>query len=778
MNNRGTWALIVVFFAGLIGLWWADRARIPDRAARAAAEPRVLPALLTTRPDEVGRLEIVGGEKPIAFERRAEGRWQMVEPIDAAADPSMVETLALNLKLLQKVRDAGTLREDPKACGLDPPARTVRLFGTDRSSPLAELQVGSVSRDYRYVREPGATGVEVVESRAIAAVDLPASRWRDRQLVRMPSFQVATLAAAGPGRDLRIEREGERWRIASPIRALADESRVEGVVAEVVSLRVAGGDSGFVADGVTDLAPFGLDKPALSVTITPRKGPPQTIQIGKAAPPREDVKGQLYYARRDDQDDVVLVDGGLLKDFGRDPMAFRGRKVAAIDAARAVALRVVNDGVAVDVVRRRDGTWGRVAPLVDAADAAAVDGFLKRLDGLEAGEMFVPGSVADPQLDRPWAVVKVWLGAAEGGSETADAIPTRDASMKLELGRRDPIKKAIFARVEGDPTILALPSVFLDGVGFGPLAFRDRRVAAASPPEIGRIVVQAGARSITLVPRKRGADRMAWNLTEPVAAPADPESVGRLLLLLSNLRADTLVTDRPESDARYGLDKPAVTVTWTTHVEPQASPLRPLGGEATTLTVGGPAPRPAGARYARISTGPIVFTLAPEALAVFDSEWRDRLALEFPPGRVERVTIRWPSMTLVARPKAPSQVETSAAADWAFVGSPAGLDFDPNRVGPLVKALSRLVTFKYAQYDGPIAPETGLFPPRVTVEVGLAGGGKPREIRLGRVTPDGYLYGTAATGPSGPVFLLPLRGWEPWLKAPSATPAPAAPAPK
>ena len=82
---------------------------LPDRGSR------VLPGMWEARPDDVRRLEIDGGPRRLAFERRPGNRWQMVEPIDVEADPSIVENLAANLKLLEKVpAEVLILRPDPE----------------------------------------------------------------------------------------------------------------------------------------------------------------------------------------------------------------------------------------------------------------------------------------------------------------------------------------------------------------------------------------------------------------------------------------------------------------------------------------------------------------------------------------------------------------------------------------------------------------------------------------------------------------------------------------
>ncbi len=128
-----------------------------------------------------GALEIVGGPNRLVFERRPGNRWQMVEPMDVAADPSLVENLAFNLKMLERVKDAGTLRGDATSFGLAPPSRTIRSMGPRGTEPLAGLELGA-TRGERATsatcarRAPSA--VEVVDSAAISPAELPAVSWR------------------------------------------------------------------------------------------------------------------------------------------------------------------------------------------------------------------------------------------------------------------------------------------------------------------------------------------------------------------------------------------------------------------------------------------------------------------------------------------------------------------------------------------------------------------------------------------------------------------------
>src|SRR3954467_10680090 len=141
MNHRGTYALLALFFAALFGLWLADYRNLPTRRDRDRMMSRVLAELIDTKPDDLRKVEILGGPEPMVFERRDGNRWQMTTPWDVAADPSMVETLAYNLKELTRKPEADTLEGDPATFGLAPPERTIKLWGTATDAPLATLEV-------------------------------------------------------------------------------------------------------------------------------------------------------------------------------------------------------------------------------------------------------------------------------------------------------------------------------------------------------------------------------------------------------------------------------------------------------------------------------------------------------------------------------------------------------------------------------------------------------------------------------------------------------------
>lgn len=775
MNHRGTYALLALFFAGLCGLWLADYAKLPTRRDRDRLRSRVLPELLDTKPDELKRVEILGGPEPMAFERRDGIRWQMTTPIDVAADPSMVETLAFNLKEMTRKPEAATLQGNPASFGLAPPERTVKLWGTATDAPIATLEVGKASLDRRYVRAAGTEGVEVVDARGLDLLKLPPVRWRDHELFRVPSLDVDKIRIVGPAGELRLRRDRDGWRIVAPLKTPAAEPKVEGLIADLGSLRVLG-DSRFVADGVRGdaLDRFGLKSPRLTVEVEAgrdgRRRPSQSILVGH---PVEGKDGQVY-VKRGAQDAVVAVDARGLRDLGVDPNAYRSPKVADISPARVVRIGVEAEGRDFEVARSgRD--WTIVRPAPAPADRQAIEAFLKSLADLQTGIYLTPAGVSDPGLDPPSMVLKVWQAPdPRSEADPGPANPIGTLALTLKVGRRDAARRSIYAQLEGDRTILALPEAAGEFLPRNRLAFRDRSVLAVDSTRIERLTVAGPVRKVALQAPVLKLDPLAqspigWWMAEPVTAPADAPAVGRLLKLLSRLRADGLVAEKPGPDElrAFGFEPPALTLTWSTL--PSFSPWKgpafaSPGGipfEDHSLVVGAPVPGRPGQRYATVSGRSLIFTLGPESLGTIDAEYHDHRVLAFDLAHVRRVQLAWPGRSFSLTP-----AEKDGRRDWSAEGAVDAPDFNPGRVGPLLKAASDLTTTRFAQYLGPIPAGFGLNPPRFAIRVELDDGTPALELRIGDPAAPGLLLATTSKSGDGPVFVVPDALFAGWTRPP------------
>ena len=765
-KHHTTLLLLTLFFTGLIALWWASYVEVPTSQELAASQHLVLPQLAKTAPGAIRRLTIAqapsgddSNEPPVrlVFERQGDG-WQMIEPMNVRAESSRLEMLAQNLRNLTKSTEAGTIQGPGEKYGLNPAAASIKAFGSDLETPIASLEIGKSFGDRLYVRPNSTTpGIEVVDSRLIQGLDQPPAAWREKALFNLATFQVGGLKVTGPGRNLSAERLGGHWRLLQPFPTMADDRKMEEVLGELTSLRVADGDTGFVADNVSDLAPYGLDKDhGVRVELRPVLSQlnPQVILLGKPVP---DQDGKVY-ALQAGQDDVVAISGQGLSTLGVDPNAIRSTKVADFEPARASFIRIEALGRTFDMSRTDQG-WSIVHPIHGPADHELVVSLLSKLEKLETSEFLGPSKISTPELSPPAISLKLWqVKRGERLPTKAVDEPTGELKVSLNLGRHDVLRKSVYAQVAGDSTILALPDDFLEALPQNELAFRERSLINLSPGQIRRLTVVRDGKTFVLSPPNSG-DPNQWRMEKPVDARADTEAITKALVMLTGLRAQRLITDQRVDPRQFGLDAPNMIITWTS---PSREKKESRGDELSTqsLTIGSRVPK-SESWYARLSGSPLIFTLGDDVVLPFRAEFRTRQILSFSPKQVERLTLRWPerSATFEHHP-----TPRGGVFDWNLASETKSGPFDLSRIHSLASDLAKLNTRMFIQYEGPFPDASGLATPQLTVEYTLKGDDTKHTLRVGNTFEQGEYYATTAPKNEGMVFALGGTGWADLLR--------------
>jgi hypothetical protein len=745
-NNRSTLILAGIFFASLIAWWGVERAGVLTEKERRLRETRILPTLIDVPEANLQKLEIDRGSDHLVFQRRGQGigRWLMVEPIEVAAEPTRLETLVRNLKELRKSPDSGNVAGSADSYGLAPPVATVKLWsaatvdGHTKTEPVAALDLGKTIRNVQYVRNAGADTIQVADAKLLNAIELPLNEWRERVVMGVPSFQVASVTIKRPDQVIRAERGKKgQWRLSKPIHAPANPAKVESLIAALSSLRVVDGDNGFVADNVTDFARFGLESPVTIEMTTTRPGDlPLVLHIGKPVPEQP----ERIYVRQGDQDDVVIVDAKALAEVPSTAAALRSKNVADIEPAAVTEIRIETK-IGTFAVSKRPHQWELTSPRTEKADTESVIALLNRIDALQASEFFEPSRIGDPQLDPAIMTIKIWEAAsAQSGTWPSVGEP----ALVLRIGRHDALRKTVFARLENDQVILALPDTILEVLPKNAFALRDLGVLSLNPSDIRKLTITRGVRIDELEPDKEGEPNR-WRLLRPTNARADARSVAQAIASLSRLRADQFVSDSADELQKFGLDHPILEIAWESD-------------RVHRLMVGSPVPRTA-SYFARTDDQPFIFTIKTEVLKPFEAEFRDHTVLSFPEAKAQRVVLHWgwPKRSVAFRPRSQA---VKGQTEWINEPGSDAAGIDQSRVQPLVKALSQLETLRFLQYDDEIPPGTGLLRPRLTVEVELGSPAATRVLRIGYPAMDGFLYAAEGTSSSGPVFLLANLAWD------------------
>lgn len=753
MSTKTTTALLFLFFAGLILVWRADRSAVEPDADRLLEAELVLPELLDRRPTDIDRVEIQGTDSRIVLARR-DGGWQVVEPIDVAADRSAVEGFLRDLGTLRRLGQSEAIEGEPGRYGLEAPTRVVRLLGPGGSETLAVLELGRESAGRRYVRAAGGGPIRVVRGSEVAASDWPLDRWRERRLFDLRPIEVGSIAIRGPGRDLELSRESGRWRLVRPFRAPVDPAKAEELLADLLALRAVE-EGGFVADEVSDLSAYGLAAPDVTVRVRTAEPNPteQVVEIGRLPSEAETEPEGHSYARRADQNDVVRIPNEPIRPLGRSPEPLRTPLVADLDRARVAAIRLVEAEQSHDLVRSPEG-WLQAGSKPTAADQSTLESLLKALEGTQASQRLDPAEASRLGLEPPIARLHIWESA-----RPVDSVPETQPSLSLEIGRRDRARKAVYLRYPGDPVILVVPDTLADSVPLGPFAFRERRLLQDDPGAIGSIRIDRPDDRFELERGDTPGKPPTWRLVAPVEAPANREAVERILLALAGLRAERFLTDQPDPALRAALEDQPTEVSWTVRDDRPASG-EPAATRPRVLRIGGAVGARSEARVARLSDRPEIFTLPSRLVEVFDAELRDRRVAVFDPGRVVAITLRWPDRALEFQR---AGAGGPGVPDWKPAPGSEPTGFDRARLNPMLLALREAMATRFVQHRGPFHRSVGLTPPLFEIQLALQDDPQPLRVRFGSPVVEGTYRGhyLATTEPddAGAVFLIPAAEW-------------------
>ena len=206
------------------------------------------------------------------------------------------------------------------------------------------------------------------------------------------------------GETTRLQRGGEDWQIVEPVKAAADNGVVGTVTSNIGTLEV----QRVVDDSPADLKQYGLDPARIEVGFR-LKGQTefQRVLVGDKTPAGGDL-----FAKRSDENRVILVSSFLDSIFNKTPFDLRDKIVLAFDRDKAEGVEVVSGATTLQFAR--NGTdWRIVRPVTVRADYAAAEGLLTRLSSTNMLTVVAEeGDLAMYGLDRPSTTATVLSGSS------------------------------------------------------------------------------------------------------------------------------------------------------------------------------------------------------------------------------------------------------------------------------------------------------------------------------------------------------------------------------
>jgi hypothetical protein len=360
----------------------------------------------------------------------------------------------------------------------------------------------------------------------------------EKRLVDFKESDVQALTIRSAEGEIEVTRESDgAWTITKPRRLEADAQAVEEFLRVLILAKV----SRVVDDSGTDLQPYGLATPSLTVSVRLASGA-QTLRLGDSAP-----LSATLYALREGTSKVLLTTLSGREVLTKGVQDLRRKRVFRFDRERVTRLKLATPQETVVLYKEGHGEkaeWKIKAPVETAADQPEVKSLLFALEDLKA-QAFID----DP---RERTAKRATLGSPQATLTLREGETDRALSLF-----QDPLDKtAAYAETtDQEPFYLIAPAAARD-LAKSLFVLRNKQLIAAEPDRVKTLVIKKDGQEYSLT--HEGSD---WLVDGDPGAKADAARLNMLVSRVVRLQAERIVTERPTDLKTYGLTAPAAELT-------------------------------------------------------------------------------------------------------------------------------------------------------------------------------------------------------------------------
>ena len=258
---KSTIVLLVILIGLGAYIYFVDRNREVE-------DPNANPkAYATLAADDIEELEIRNANGETTRLQRAGENWQLVEPVKADADNGVVGTVTSNIGTLEVQRVVDENPTDLKQYGLEP-ARIEVGFRLQDEEDFQRLLVGdkTPTGGDLFAKRSDETRVILIASFLDSIFNKTPFELRDKIVLTFDRDKAEGVEVVSGGTTTQFARNGTDWRIVRPVTARADYAAAEGLLTRLASTNMLK----VVSEDGSDLAMYGLDRPATTAGTTPR----------------------------------------------------------------------------------------------------------------------------------------------------------------------------------------------------------------------------------------------------------------------------------------------------------------------------------------------------------------------------------------------------------------------------------------------------------------------------------------------------------------------------
>jgi len=514
--------------------------------------------------EKLDGIVIQNGDDKIEL-RRHDRKWRIETPFKDQADSGAIESLLADLEGWPKFstipaqeieKDKGRLDE----FGLSKAKLRLKLLGQEMP-PEIVFGGDAAFEGKMYVRLEDTNAVFLAGQTVRADISKKPEDFRDRKLTDLATAQVTRVLLKTAAGEMELEKKADHWEIVKPLRARGDDQKIGDLLAQVTTARI----QQFVAEDRGDLHPYGLAEPRGSITLFAAEDKAgQMLQIG-GIPEKE--KDQVY-VRFAARSAVYTLPKKIEEILGTKPADLRDRHLVRVDMDILDRITIDAAEKGKTVLARQAESWTIASRNNQPANSGEVNRLLDLLKN-EQVTKFVEDVASDlPKygLDKPQLQLTFSSFASENTAETtAGEHPFATVSFGKIEG------DDVYARLGDEPFVVAVRRALLENIFTDPLQWQELAVFKFKPDDVHKLsVVTDHEASLVRNARKE------WTWVQG-NEPINQVNVQSLLNTLTGLRALRWTGATLPAQA---LDKPQVTITFTTSLDDKSTHKLVVGGPA------------------------------------------------------------------------------------------------------------------------------------------------------------------------------------------------------
>lgn len=343
-----------------------------------------------------------------------------------------------------------------------------------------------------------------------------------------------TVHSSAGGPDIVLASDDKRkWTITAPIRTDADPHEV----GDLLRTLALGSVTRVVEEQAASLAPFGLEHPAVTLTIV--AGARQdTLSLGDIGP----ISSTLYAMRASDKH-ALLTDLPPKILLNKTLASLRRKDVLPVQQDSVERLRLSNPKteVVLERVDEKDKKrWQVRSPLDTKADQPAVRNLLIKLEDLKA-LAFVDAGPEREKLAARLRQPLVKITATVGGADQV-----------LKLYQPDPSSGEAYAVTAPDAPIYKVNPTAIQDFTKDLFALQDKRLLGMELDDIVMLSVKTREQRYVLIHQNE-----EWVLEDQPTKKLERHAIDLFVARVVDLPAELRVVKDPGPLAPYGLSSPA-----------------------------------------------------------------------------------------------------------------------------------------------------------------------------------------------------------------------------